>query len=157
LPLSKSFPAQGASSRKLQRIPVGGELHPYGEPLSVWMKNQNIEEIIDFGDLPVFESVTTYPCILRISNSPLEPELDAVNVETLDFHDLNNYILEHRYSVSRDSLNDGGWSLADDVARKLIDKLNAVGVALGEFIGGKSYYGIKTGLNEAFVLIFVTD
>jgi hypothetical protein len=124
----------------------------YGEPLRIWMKNQNIEEIIDFGDLPVFESATTYPCILRISNSLSEPEFNAVNVETLDFPDLNNYVLEHRYSVNRDSLNNGGWSLADDVARKLIDKLNAVGVALGEFIGGKSYYGIKTGLNEAFVI-----
>ncbi|HNX40660.1 MAG TPA: Eco57I restriction-modification methylase domain-containing protein, partial [Methanothrix sp.] len=41
----------------------------YGVPLRSWMKCQNLEEIIDFGDLPVFETATTYPCILRISNS----------------------------------------------------------------------------------------
>ena len=31
-------------------------------------------------------------------------------------------------------------------------KLKGTGVPLGEFVGGKIYYGIKTGLNEAFVI-----
>ena len=42
----------------------------YGEPLRRWMKSQHIEEIIDFGDLPVFETATTYPCIIRIRKDP---------------------------------------------------------------------------------------
>ena len=31
-------------------------------------------------------------------------------------------------------------------------KLKGTGVPLGEYVGGKIYYGIKTGLNEAFVI-----
>lgn len=34
----------------------------------------------------------------------------------------------------------------------LLDKLRAVGEPLGEYVKGKIYYGIKTGLNEAFVI-----
>ena len=43
----------------------------YGEPLRRWMKKQRIEEITDFGDLPVFESATTYPCVMRICSGDL--------------------------------------------------------------------------------------
>jgi type I restriction-modification system DNA methylase subunit len=39
----------------------------YGMTLRKWLKAQNIEEIIDFGDLPVFQKATTYPCIIRVS------------------------------------------------------------------------------------------
>ena len=124
----------------------------YGEPLRIWMKNQNIEEIIDFGDLPVFESATTYPCILRISNSPSKPKFDAVMVETLDFKDLNNYVIQHRYSVIRPTLNDGGWSLANEKSQQLFERLISFGIPLGNYVTGKIYRGILTGLNEAFVI-----
>ncbi len=39
----------------------------YGKPLRSWLKSKRIEEIIDFGDLPVFKQATTYPCILRVA------------------------------------------------------------------------------------------
>ena len=38
----------------------------YGQPLRKWLKKQHIDEIVDFGDLPVFLKATTYPCIIRI-------------------------------------------------------------------------------------------
>ena len=72
----------------------------YGEPLRIWMKRRNMEEIVDFGDLPVFETATTYPCILRISNSSLRPSFDVVKVDTLNFENLENYVLDHHYSVA---------------------------------------------------------
>jgi type II restriction/modification system DNA methylase subunit YeeA len=40
----------------------------YGEPLRKWLKSLRIEEIIDFGDLPVFKNATTYPCIPLFQN-----------------------------------------------------------------------------------------
>ncbi len=124
----------------------------YGEPLRTWMKNQNVEEIVDFGDLPVFETATTYPCILRICNSLLKSSFNAVQVETLSFDNLNNYVSKHRYAVNRASLDDTGWSLANEITQILLEKLRALGVPLNEYTGGKSYYGIKTGFNEAFVI-----
>ena len=64
----------------------------YGKPLRVWMREQSLEEIVDFGDLTVFETATTYPCIIRISNSSPRSNFNAAKVETLEFRDLENYL-----------------------------------------------------------------
>ncbi len=45
----------------------------YGKPLRTWLKQQAILEIIDFGDLPVFEQATTYPCILIVRGGNPHP------------------------------------------------------------------------------------
>ena len=37
----------------------------YGKPLRKFLLSKQIEEIVDFGDLPVFKAATTYPCIIR--------------------------------------------------------------------------------------------
>ena len=40
----------------------------------------------------------------------------------------------------------------DNRTQQLLDKIRKQGVPLSEYVGGKIYYGIKTGLNEAFVI-----
>ena len=124
----------------------------YGLPLRRWLKEQCIEEIIDFGDLPVFLGATTYPCIIRIVRRPPQSSFQATQVKTLNFNDLGEYVNENGYKVNQLTLDDSGWSLADEATQELLDKLKGKGVPLGEYVGGKIYYGIKTGLNEAFVI-----
>jgi hypothetical protein len=124
----------------------------YGEPLRRWMKAQRIEEIVDFGDLPVFPEATTYPCILRLSANHPASNFQMMEVETLDFKSLEEYVKKHRFSVSVPDLEDSSWSLVNDSARKLLEKLRRSGVSLSEFVNGKIFYGIKTGLNEAFII-----
>jgi type I restriction-modification system DNA methylase subunit len=124
----------------------------YGEPLRRWMKTQHIEEIIDFGDLPVFENVTTYPCILRIRNANAASQFSAVKVKTLRFNSLSEYVSENSYTINKTSLSDKGWSLVDEKSQALMDKLNAKGIPLGEYAKGKIYRGVLTGLMKAFVI-----
>lgn len=124
----------------------------YGKPLRQWLKKQGLTKVIDFGDLPVFETATTYPCIMFVQNQARTDELDAVKVTTLEFGDLHNYVENHRHTISRKVLADDGWSLAQGETQMLLDKLRTVGKPLGEYVNGKIYYGIKTGLNEAFVI-----
>ena len=52
----------------------------YGEPMRKWLKGLNIEEIVDFGDLPVFKNATTYPCILRVSRQKPKPEIMVTRI-----------------------------------------------------------------------------
>ena len=61
----------------------------YGKPLRNWLKNQMIEEIIDFGDLPVFRNATTYPCIIRISKKQASKIFRAIQVDKLNFSSLD--------------------------------------------------------------------
>ncbi|MGB9594228.1 MAG: TaqI-like C-terminal specificity domain-containing protein, partial [Anaerolineae bacterium] len=124
----------------------------YGEPLRRYLKQQHIVEIIDFGDLPVFQQATTYPCIIILRKAPPADTFAVTRVKTLDFASLEEYVRQNRYEVARDSLSDEGWSLAGGRVQALLAKLRTVGVPLGEYVGGKIYRGVLTGLNEAFVI-----
>lgn len=82
----------------------------------------------------------------------IAPTFYATDVKTLDFNNLQDYVNENRFKVSTSSLSDKGWSLVNEQSQSLLDKLRKVGMPLGEYVKGKIYYGIKTGLNEAFVI-----
>src|SRR3989339_67638 len=126
----------------------------YGEPLRKWLIEKDIIEIVDFGDLPVFENATTYPCILIADKNCKHktPNLNVTAVKTLDFNDLGDYVKANRLLIKQDSLNDSGWNLVPQTEQNLLKKLQKVGIPLGEYVKKKIYYGIKTGLNEAFVI-----
>jgi adenine-specific DNA-methyltransferase len=125
----------------------------YGENLRKWLKTLAIEQIADFGDLPVFEEATTYPSILSIQNAPATAHFQAIEIDTLQFPDgLADYIQTHRFEVANDRLQDDSWQLTNGAVQQLIAKLRATGTPLGEYVKGKIYYGIKTGFNEAFVI-----
>ncbi len=124
----------------------------YGRPLRLWLKEKNIFEIIDFGDQPVFKQAKTYPCILGIQKKAPDPTFRAVAIKTFDFKDLQTYINQNGYDVRQNTLNEDGWSLVDQYAQNLLDKLTKTGVPLGEYIDKKIYRGVLTGLNEAFII-----
>jgi len=124
----------------------------YGAALRKWLKAQSIEEIVDFGDLRVFQNATTYPCIIRIAKNRPEKAVNVTVVKTLSYRDLQEYVAEQHHTIERTKLDDRGWSLSDDRTQELLDKIKKAGVPLAEYIKGKIYYGIKTGLNEAFVI-----
>ena len=124
----------------------------YGKTLRQWLKTKRVEEIVDFGDLSVFKSVTTYPCIMRISSGKPRSTFEVTQVETLEFPDLETYVEEHQYAVNQDGLDDSGWSLVDEQTAALLKKLQQVGIPLGEYLQGNIYRGIVTGLNNAFVI-----
>jgi len=124
----------------------------YGEPLRKWLKQQNIEEIIDFGDLPVFETARTYPCILRLSKKPVSASFNVVQVKSLDFEDLKKYVEDNHYEIDQSSLSDSGGSLVTRSKQVLFEKLKSTSTPLSKYINGQMYRGILTGLNEAFVI-----
>ena len=124
----------------------------YGKPLRRWLKEQHIEEIIDFGDLPVFENATTYPCILRLTKDTAQASFNVTQVKTLSYTSLGDYVKDDSCEVNQLTLDDEGWSLANVKTQALLTKIKANGVPLSKYIDKESYYGIKTGLNNAFVI-----
>jgi hypothetical protein len=54
--------------------------------------------------------------------------------------------------VLTDELADNGWTLTDSKVQKLLAKLRSNGKPLGEYVDGKIFRGVLTGLNEAFVI-----
>jgi len=125
----------------------------YGEPLREYLAKQSIEQIVDFGDLPVFKSATTYPCILVCRKGKIDRKmLEVTSVKTLKFDNLSAYVSDNKQLISKDSLQLKGWNLVSETENNLLEKIIAAGIPLGKYVKNKIFYGIKTGLNEAFVI-----
>ncbi|MBM4459130.1 MAG: hypothetical protein FJ011_15440 [Chloroflexi bacterium] len=124
----------------------------YGRPLRQWLKGQHIVEIVDFGDLPVFQSATTYPCILILCKAAPASAFRVTQVKSLDFTDLAEVVQAQSYPLAQETLDDAGWSLSPDATQAILDKMRAGGVPLGEYVVGRIYRGVVTGLNQAFVV-----
>jgi adenine-specific DNA-methyltransferase len=129
----------------------------YGDKLRRFVKEQRIMGIHDFGDLPVFEEATTYPCVFEMERSAPSANFKAVNIKTLDFDsNLSSYITENQFEVSLAGLQDNGWTLSNITVQNLLQKLRNGGTPLGDYVDGKIYRGILTGCNEAFFIDGVT-
>ncbi len=72
--------------------------------------------------------------------------------EALGTTSLEAYVAQHSLVVPRRRFGRTPWSLEANDVDDLMEKLRRMGVPLAEFAGVKPYYGIKTGLNEAFLI-----
>jgi hypothetical protein len=76
----------------------------------------------------------------------------VTQVESLEFQDLQKYVEGKQFSVRIENLDNTGWSLSNEETNALLNRLRTIGKPLGEYVGGKIYRGVLTGLNEAFVI-----
>ncbi|OGP55632.1 MAG: hypothetical protein A2162_08700 [Deltaproteobacteria bacterium RBG_13_52_11b] len=114
--------------------------------------------IIDFGDLPIFDA-TTYPSILLLEKGKPEAvakTLVATFTDRSQLERLDETLAAVGFSMPIDALKAEGWTLERPDVLALMEKMRKAGTPLGEYVEGKFYYGIKTGLNEAFVINEVT-
>lgn len=112
-----------------------------------------IEAVIDFGDVQVFEGVTTYPAILTLrKGQPGEAgDLSFLTIKDAVPDDLGRAFLRGARAMPRARLGAGSWQFEGDALAALRDKIVAGRKTLGE-VYGAPLYGIKTGLNAAFVI-----
>ena len=124
----------------------------YGKLLRVWLKNKGLDEIIDFGDLQIFEGATTYPLILTATRNTPRKTFDFVKLETPEFGGLKGYVNSYASKIDISKLEDDGWQLVSREVGEVLDEVEKGSVALGIYTKGEIYRGILTGLTEAFVI-----
>ena len=66
--------------------------------------------------------------------------------------DLTGYIAGHAHTVPRKRFGKSAWSLETAAVDDLMAKIRENGVPLAEYAGTQPFAGIKTGLNEAFLI-----
>ena len=109
----------------------------YGEPLRRWLLDTTILEIIDFGDLPVFQTATAYPCIFINSNTAQKTPVAVTQVKTLDFENgLQHYVQQNTILVEQKSLSPDGWNLSPAEEQNLLKKIEKAGTPLGDYVKG---------------------
>ncbi|MEB3207222.1 MAG: TaqI-like C-terminal specificity domain-containing protein, partial [Vampirovibrionales bacterium] len=129
----------------------------YGDKLRGFLSQQSrLRQLIDFGDLPVFQGVAAYPLIV-IANKQ-RPQIQAPHtVQTLTattvdcLQDLEAYIETNAHRIPSSQLGSSEWQFAAD-GGSLQAKIAIKSTPLKTVVDGKIYYGIKTGFNKAFVI-----
>ncbi|SMC00357.1 conserved hypothetical protein [Hymenobacter roseosalivarius DSM 11622] len=128
----------------------------YGQALRRYLLQPTLrlQELLDFGDLPVFPEATTYPNILSVQKSPQAATVRVAELTTLgsDLTRFPEVVQAAAADMPTARLSEEAWSLAAPQVQALLEKLRSAGTPLGEYVGGKIYSGIKTGSNEAFVI-----
>ena len=124
----------------------------FGKALRRYIPQYRVHELLDFGDLPVFDEATTYPLIITLEKSAPTGEFTAANLTELQPKTFRDYLAGVKFTSLQEGLTEDGWTLADAATHQLLAKLKATGTPLGEYVNGEIYYGIKTGYNKAFVI-----
>lgn len=127
----------------------------YGKSLRNFLGNFTLDEIIDFGDAPVFGGIAAYASIVNLQKFATENE-HQTRVYSFpasgDVPDFETSYKTDSFNVAQKELTPNGWRLERTDVLDLLAKLRSKGKPLGEYVNGRFYYGIKTGLNEAFVV-----
>jgi hypothetical protein len=127
----------------------------YGEKLRGFLARElTLHRLIDFGDAPVFESIA-YASILagvRAAPTPDGSVLAYTWEKEMAFDRIAQIVPERGLQIRQSELKPDGWRLESPAVLRLLEKLRRAGKPLGEYVNGRFYYGIKTGMNEAFVV-----
>ena len=125
-----------------------------GRPLRDYLRaNAAIDTVVDFGDVQIFEGVTTYPVIMVMrAGAPAEThELQFWDVPAVPADEFGAAFDAAAQAYPQASLGSGSWELEGEALRALREKIVGGHPTLAE-VYGAPLYGIKTGLNAAFVI-----
>jgi len=126
----------------------------YGKALREFLATQTtLLEIVDFGELPVFQDAATFPVILITRKQPTQTQnfLYAA-IKRLDFPSLPEEVRAFSTQLDERALQGGNWTLTSDIEQHILEKTRQMGIPLGEYVDGQIFRGVTTGCNEVFVI-----
>jgi len=128
----------------------------YGEKLRGYLAREGrIRTLIDFGDAPVFTAIA-YPSIIVVTRDGRRIKGEKARVLNWEagppIEEFPRVYAERSFDMEQVELKPDGWRLESRTVLRLLDKIRRAGTPLGEYVKGRFYRGILTGLNEAFVV-----
>ena len=124
-----------------------------GNPPKYLANEASVESFVDFGGSAVFANAKdTYVTIPVIRREPKAATYRVFTVGSAGSAALESAVEGGGFECSAARLTSESWSLDIETKLQLMTRLLEQGVALGEYMTGRVCYGIKTGLNEAFVI-----
>jgi methylase of polypeptide subunit release factors len=135
----------------------------YGEALrKLYGDEMWVEQVVDFGHAKqIFPDADVFPCILVARKPdekkvPAEPRVCVIPRGQLRIDDLSRQIVDEGVTVPRTRFGPEPWNLEPPGVAKLMEKIKSRGVPLIDYCGAKTYRGVTTGFNEAFVIDDIT-
>jgi hypothetical protein len=120
----------------------------YGFELRNYLIQFRIEEIVNLNKMSIFDDAIADPSMFIFTNSidvnyPLKYKCPS-NIEEL-FNDKSENFEKGKFEKDM-------WRFSSNNNQGIIDKFKSGEITLKEYTKGGVYYGIKTGLNQAFII-----
>jgi hypothetical protein len=123
----------------------------YGKNLREYFLRYNLIQLIDFGDMQIFEGATTYPSIF-ISKKSAPEKLIQISTLNKDIIDFDSNILVNEENFEHSQLNSNTWVISSNKNKDIIQKIQKRFKTLNELTKGNVNRGIIPGLSEAFII-----
>jgi hypothetical protein len=127
----------------------------YGEKLRGFLTRElTLRRLIDFGDAPVFEAIAYASILSGVRTMPMGTAcmLAYTWEKEMTFDRIAHIVPARGKNIRQDELKTDGWRLESSDVLRLLEKLQRAGMPLGDYVRGRIYRGIVTGLNDAFVV-----
>lgn len=136
------------TSNKFYRAGYGGKLRGF------LARELTLHRLIDFGDAPVFEAIAYASILVGVRSAPARnaSALTYTWEKEIAFDRIAQIVPQRGQPIHQGELKPDGWRLESPAVLRLLEKLRCSGKPLGEYVKGRIYRGIVTGLNEAFVV-----
>jgi hypothetical protein len=114
-------------------------------------ENSRIFTYVDFTEVQVFDGATTYPVIILLDKKiAIENQFPFTKIPQSSQAKAIDIALHKNVIVLQNSLENSSWSFLPKENVGLFQKLNSFKSVREKY--GKCYYGVKTALNEAFII-----
>ncbi len=125
----------------------------YGEPLrDLIVKGKHLAKVVHFGDQQVFESATTYTCLMFLEKAP-QNEFEFDKVENLnDWRVAGKSI---RGKIKAINITNTEWNFSVGKNAGLISRLAKIPSKLGEL--ALLFVGLQTDADDVYILEWVKD
>ena len=124
----------------------------YGENLRKYLtENVEIDEIVDFTGIKVFEGSTIDVLVYTFKNKEQKDnKLRYCDYKNSTRHNIKEYVEKNSFDIEQETLKQG-WILYPKEVLEIKKKIEKVGESLKEW-DVKIYRGIVTGFNKAFII-----
>ena len=124
----------------------------YGKSLRTYFLTKRLNQLIDFGDIQIFQGATTYPLIFVAQDASPNKQVKIAVLKSATATDFNTIVDLNTEEFNTHEFSEETWVISSLKSKSLLNRLNKKFISLNEFINGNANYGIKTGLTEAFII-----
>lgn len=125
----------------------------YGSNLRSYISQYNIEQIIDFTDLKVFDALVA-SCIFIASKTKRTGKtvISLVGDDFIKTRDLPLYVKNNSFKLEQNRFGPEIWHLEDENNISLKGKIDKAGTKISNIKTISIFRGVTTGSNEAFII-----
>ena len=121
----------------------------YGKNIRKFLSDGKIQEIVNFGSLPVFQNANTYPAIFIVSHN-LTKNVRLKKIISTNQLNLNGIESENATIISMDTLSEDPWNFGEINIESILESRGINWSEFSQF--GQAFIGVLTGMDEAFVV-----